>query len=274
MKWKQFFTPVKSIKADEAREFMEKTGDFTLLDVRQPKEYQEEHLPGAQLIPIGDLGNRLSEIEGDKPVIVYCAVGGRSRVGAQMLAGNGFDEVYNLAGGIKAWQGKKAVGDQELGLSFFSGKESTEETLIVAYSLEEGLRAFYLSMIPEVKTEAAKNLFEKLADIEIIHQDRIFEEYLNATGKEIDRATFEESIVSPAMEGGLSTEEYLDMYDPDLESPVEIVSLAMAIEAQALDLYTRAAERAEGERKSALSRIADEERTHLAQLGDLMETVS
>jgi len=95
--------------------------DYTLMDVRQPVEYESEHIPGAKLIPLPDLGDRLTEIDTDKPAIVYCAIGGRSRIASQMLAGKGFKVVYNLSGGIKAWRSGKAVGQEDLGLDLFSG---------------------------------------------------------------------------------------------------------------------------------------------------------
>jgi hypothetical protein len=62
-------------------------------------------------------------------------VGGRSRVAAQMLAGMGFKEVINMAGGIKAWNSNKAIGSEDLGLDLFTGQETPQEALIVAYSL-------------------------------------------------------------------------------------------------------------------------------------------
>ena len=73
MRWKQFFTPVKSMNSEEAKEFMSgKTQDeFTLLDVRQPGEYEANHIPGAKLIPIGELDKRLDEIDPSKPVLTY-----------------------------------------------------------------------------------------------------------------------------------------------------------------------------------------------------------
>ena len=75
-----------------------------------------------------------------------------------------------------------------------------------------------------------------------------------------------------SLEGGLTTDEYIQMFKPDWESAVDIISLAMSIEAQALDLYTRAAERSEDPRsEEALKKIAEEERVHLEQLGKLMD---
>lgn len=191
-----------------------------------------------------------------------------------MLAGKGYGTVINMSGGIREWNGGVALGSEELGLGFFTGKESAEEALVAAYSLEEGLRDFYLSMGEKVKRPDVRALFRKLSEIEIKHQDRIFEEYVRLKGKRVNRAEFEKGAVAKSVEGGLTTGEYVDHFKPDLESAVDVVSLAMSIEAQALDLYKRAADRSDGERsRKVLSGIADEERSHLALLGKLMETL-
>ena len=73
MRWKQLFTPVQSIEPDQAREFMAQhpEGSYTLLDVRQPGEYEQEHLPGARLVPLPNLTDALKELDPQKPVIVY-----------------------------------------------------------------------------------------------------------------------------------------------------------------------------------------------------------
>ncbi len=189
-----------------------------------------------------------------------------------MLSGKGFDDVINVAGGIKAWDGHVAVGPEDMGLELLTGKESIEETLVAAYSLEAGLRDFYLSMIEKVRHTDIKNLFQKLSEIEILHQDRIFNEYLQVSGKQVSREAFEDDLVVNAVEGGMTTDEYIQMFQPDWDSVVDIISIAMSIEAQALDLYTRASERSQDPRsKDALKKIAEEERVHLEQLGKLMD---
>jgi len=73
MRWKQFFTPVKSIDAIQARDIItgKSPADLTILDVRQPGEYESGHIPGAKLIPMPELGARIGEIEQAKPTIVY-----------------------------------------------------------------------------------------------------------------------------------------------------------------------------------------------------------
>jgi len=73
MRWKQFFTPVRSMDPEEAKAFMKahKEGTYTLLDVRQPGEYEKGRIPGARLVPLPELPNRLQELNPEKPVITY-----------------------------------------------------------------------------------------------------------------------------------------------------------------------------------------------------------
>jgi rhodanese-related sulfurtransferase len=73
MRWKQFLLPVKSMDAEAAKTYLKehKEGTFTLLDVRQPKEYEKTRIPGAVLIPFPELTNRLEELDSKKPIIVY-----------------------------------------------------------------------------------------------------------------------------------------------------------------------------------------------------------
>jgi rhodanese-related sulfurtransferase len=73
MKWRQFLTPVQSIETEKAKAYMagHREGTFTLLDVRQPGEYEQDRIPGAKLIPLPELTNRLGELDQAKPVIVY-----------------------------------------------------------------------------------------------------------------------------------------------------------------------------------------------------------
>jgi 3-mercaptopyruvate sulfurtransferase SseA len=70
---KKLFTPVESINSQTAKSFMSEhqEGAYTLLDVRQPGEYEAEHIPGAKLIPIPDLKDKLSQLDKNKPIIVY-----------------------------------------------------------------------------------------------------------------------------------------------------------------------------------------------------------
>jgi len=76
-----------------------------LLDVREPWEHVQARLTDSMLIPLGELPQRIAEVEppAGAPVVVYCHHGIRSLSGAAILEANGFPEAYSLAGGIDAW---------------------------------------------------------------------------------------------------------------------------------------------------------------------------
>jgi rhodanese-related sulfurtransferase/rubrerythrin len=277
MRWKQFFTPVESVDADKAAQVINSTPaqDLNIVDVRQPKEYERGHIPGARLVPLPELDNRMDELDREKPTLVYCAVGGRSRVAAQMLSGKGFQPVYNLKGGFKAWNGEAAAGPRTSGLELFSGSESLRDLIVTAYGLELGLQEFYESMQSRVENSEVAQLFGKLARIEEAHQERIYKEYVRLDPDVRDRQSFEQSVVVRALEGGMTTNEMLDRMRPVQESTSGILEMAMSIEAQALDLYHRAAEVQSDEAgQEFLEQLVNEERSHLTQLGRLMEQVS
>jgi adenylyltransferase/sulfurtransferase len=76
-----------------------------LLDVREPFEAERARIPGARLVPLGGLADALAELEPwrERPVVVHCQSGGRSRRACQLLLSKGFKRVENLSGGIEAW---------------------------------------------------------------------------------------------------------------------------------------------------------------------------
>jgi rhodanese-related sulfurtransferase len=88
-------------------------GNVQLIDVRTPEEYKAGHLKGATNIDFyaTDFAARMKKLDANKPVLVYCAVGGRSGSAASKLSGMGFKQIYDLQGGIRAWasQGKQVV---------------------------------------------------------------------------------------------------------------------------------------------------------------------
>lgn len=79
--------------------------DALVVDVRETAEWSAGHIPNARHIALGQLGKHLSEIEKfkDKPVIVVCASGNRSGAACRTLKKSGFQQVFNLAGGVRSW---------------------------------------------------------------------------------------------------------------------------------------------------------------------------
>jgi len=80
-----------------------KEEEIFLLDVREPHEFKLCKIPGATLIPLQQLQDRLGEIEGAKPIVAYCRTGVRSAKAVAFLHGAGFTSTQNLRGGIHAW---------------------------------------------------------------------------------------------------------------------------------------------------------------------------
>jgi len=73
VQWKQFVTPVANMDPEAARDFVSKhkEGTYTLLDVRQPREYEKGRIPGAKLVPLPELSDRLGELDPKRPIIAY-----------------------------------------------------------------------------------------------------------------------------------------------------------------------------------------------------------
>ncbi len=75
-----------------------------ILDVRQPDEWNQVHIPGATLIPLGELSSRLKEVPTDREVVVVCRSGNRSQQGRDILRSAGYTQVTSMAGGVVQWQ--------------------------------------------------------------------------------------------------------------------------------------------------------------------------
>ena len=91
---------VRTVQAQVAQTMLD--NGYQLLDVRFPEEFSENRIPGARLIPLSDLTNRLSELDKDHPYIIYCHSGPRSAIAALILANNKIDAL-SLEGGIRDW---------------------------------------------------------------------------------------------------------------------------------------------------------------------------
>lgn len=94
----------QQITAEEAKEIMDTTEDFVILDVREQDEYDSGHIPGAILIPYTEIHNKAEEtlLEKDKLILVYCRSGRRSKIAAESLAELGYTNIKEF-GGIIDW---------------------------------------------------------------------------------------------------------------------------------------------------------------------------
>ncbi len=93
---------VPSLDAVQAQERLRSQPQPFLLDVRQPEEFRDGHIPGAKLIPLGELSRRLGELPRDCEIICVCRSGNRSHSATRHLTSAGYNAV-NLQGGMNAW---------------------------------------------------------------------------------------------------------------------------------------------------------------------------
>ena len=92
-----------TITAAELKEMQDRGEKFLLVDVREPAEWEIVKIPGAVLIPKGDLPGKLAELPQDKPIIAYCKTGVRSAEALALLKNAGFGDAKHVQGGVTAW---------------------------------------------------------------------------------------------------------------------------------------------------------------------------
>ena len=90
------------ISVEELARLRAAGGDFRLIDVREPREYEICNL-GGELIPLGTLASRIAELPRDAHVVVHCRSGARSAQAVAVLRMAGFENAWNVNGGILAW---------------------------------------------------------------------------------------------------------------------------------------------------------------------------
>jgi len=92
----------EEISVSQAKE--KKDAGMLILDVREPGEWEQGHIPGATLIPLGELEKRVSELPRDKEIVVVCRSGGRSAMGRDILKKAGLAKVTSMAEGMNGWK--------------------------------------------------------------------------------------------------------------------------------------------------------------------------
>jgi len=101
--WSLALAAAQDISSREAKALLEKNRNIFLLDVRTPQENSQARLPGTVLIPINEFERRIKEVPRNRTILVYCAVGSRSKPVAEFLSKNGYKDVYNMTDGIVGW---------------------------------------------------------------------------------------------------------------------------------------------------------------------------
>ncbi|HDP80737.1 MAG TPA: hypothetical protein ENN21_07835 [Spirochaetes bacterium] len=277
-----FFSEVPTITADAVRMAMTENGEpeFQLDDVRQLSEYAEKHIPGAQLIQLGDLQESTAELDKSRPVILYCASGNRSRTAVSILMNEGFTRVYSMDGGIRAWDGFTAGGPPEFGMILFSSAVSTADHIAVSWVLEEGTRRFYEILAETVSDSSVASVYRMLSAVEQKHKDMLADAYRRLETAERSNHSWAALPFPPPLDDSEALLENIIHVSEAVQwcagRPLsDVLEYAMAMEAQLMDLYTRISHtRADSELSNFFLSMAAEEKFHYTKFAKLREAVS
>jgi len=257
----------QDISAERLREYMGRhhENEYLLVDVRQPDEYRQGHIPGAVLIPLGQIPERMDELPVDRDIIFYCRSGKRSQ-GAALFTGSRpyvAGTVFNLVGGILAWEGQVVSGTPDLRAFALAGTD--QEVLLQAMDLERGAERFYsairqrYSRFPWVDTLAA------LAGAEEAHARLIYRFWAAGQPDPPSFAAVYSGLAGDLTEGGYSCAVLVAMLETQPFEPCRaMLELALTIEYAAYDLCRNLAHRFRGQQlEEVFNTIAEAEKEHM-----------
>lgn len=240
--------------------------EFLLVDVRQPEEYRKMHIPGAVLVPLGHFKSQLENLPRDKELIFYCHSGRRSAAAAVLAGSSGLftpDTVFNMKGGIIAWEGLRLQGAPDLKSFDFSG--SMTENILQAMELEKGAERFYLQILDVIEESEVKDRVTVLAKAEEAHARKLYGAIPVKEGDFEDFDTLYQQLRGDVVEGGKGIELLLAFLDDSGMSPCRAsIELALTIECTAYDMYRNLAEYCiDAELEALFLEIAQSEKAHI-----------
>lgn len=259
---------VIDIFPDELEELLSKSReDYLVVDVRQPAEYAQGHIPKAQLIPLPEIESRVHEIALQTNLVLYCRTGGRSAVAGALIEDtiSRTGTTYNLVGGITGWQGKKLKDVPRI--EPFPRDMPLSQALYRAMNLEKGAWIFYNELArSNFGTELGEMLVE-IGSIEEDHARQIFPYWKTHTTALVTEGfeTLFARLDGRIIEGGLPIPAWIARMGADPQDrKLCLLELACEIEYYAYDLYRSLAKREEiPDAAQTYLAIAEQEKTHI-----------
>ena len=260
---------------EKLKQYIEKNkeSDYIIVDVRQPEEYVQRHIPGAKLIPIKELVANLSDLPPGKDLIFYCHSGGRSEAAATLAAEEKISnkDIYNLEGGIMAWD-DRMVSDYPR-VQVFDKSKSLSELLLIAMDLEKGAFRFYNYIKDRFASEPFSKTFEQLSKEEIVHAKAVYQYWKNNKSDSPEFETIFENLKGEILEGGENLIDILKRAAAiEGNTCLNLIELALNIENSSFDLYRTMAEQTDSkEAQEVFLSIAQAEKTHMKTLIDAID---
>ena len=243
-------------------------GDYLLVDVRQHSEYVQGHIPGAKLIPIRELASDLSGLPTDKDLVFYCHSGGRSAAAVTLAEEEEVSSknIYDLEGGIMAWEGRVLPDYPKV--QVFDKSRSLSDLLLVAMDLEKGALRFYNYVKVKFESQFFVETFQDLSMAEVAHAKAVYH-WWKETGDDLPKfdEVFED-LKGEILEGGENLTDILRHAEAmEGNTCLNFIELALHIENSAFDLYRTMAEQAEHkEARDVFLTIAQAEKGHMKTL--------
>ena len=258
------------IDAEALRTYMaaHKEEDYLLIDVRQPEEYSESHIPGARLMPVMELVPRLFELPAQRDLFFYCRSGGRSSAAAVLALEEEVCQakIYNVSGGMLAWDGRSIEGAPRWHL--FDTVKTTGERLRLAMDLERGAQRFYEYVAERFSSAPFAATFARLAKAEVAHARTIYNFWKAETGEAVSFDSMYADLKGEILEGGEELESVLTAVSRlEEDACLPLVEMALGVEYAAYDLYrTLADNSSDAGVKDAFMQLAQAEKAHMEAL--------
>lgn len=261
---------ITPLAPDELRSYINANPekDYLLVDVRQPPEYGNAHIPGAMLLPLPELESKLFSLPPDRDLIFYCHVGGRSLAAADLAIGAEVTEkrVFHLDGGIMAWDGKVLPGFPRV--QVFDKTAGHDALLMTAMDLEKGAFRFYGHLRDNWPDAPFSKIVAELALAETAHARVVYRFWRRAVPDPPDFEDLFDGLRGDILEGGESLADVLDrIRNAGDNSCMTLLETALSIEYSAYDLYRTMAEQVESDdARQAFLSISQAEKAHMRKL--------
>jgi rhodanese-related sulfurtransferase/rubrerythrin len=269
------FSRVTNLTPDDFKRHIEnrREKDYLLIDVRQPHEYAEGHLPGSQLMPLMEFEANIYHLPQDRELIFYCHSGSRSKMAALLAEEAEVTEgaIIHLDGGMLAWEGGIASGMPKV--EIFEGTLDDHAFMGRAMDLEKGAYRFYKGLIERYPDSTFTPVIADLVNAEEAHARLVYGFWRRNVPEAPPFKVVFEQMTGEIIEGGSRLEDALDRIGKvAVRQCLTVLEFSLDIEVAAYDLYRRLAETvSESSARDTFFAIAQAEKRHMMQLAAAVE---
>ena len=257
----------ENVSPQALRQYQKDHGEreYLLVDVRQPEEYTQGHIPGSKLMPLDELESNLGDLPVEKDIFFYCRSGARSQAAAiiSLDSGHPLQKVYNLIGGMLAWDGRSLSEFPRMNV--FKKDASLADLMMTAMDLEKAALRFYESVFDTYAQAPYAPVLETLSKAEEAHARTIYRYWQKAQNNPLPFSELFSSLQGEVLEGGETLmnaiQRLASLGDTGCGALMEF---ALNVEVQAYDLYRNMANTlADTDAQDAFLSISQMEKKHM-----------